>query len=489
MTDALSSDFRRLSFASLILLLPTLASRALAAILLPLYTTVLDPAEFGIVGLANTVTPVATTLLSVGLPSTVARLHFKQRTEEERRDFYGTVVAFQILIPAIVVGALHIAIAAGWIGELFRTLPNHPHFTLVLWSSYAACLPGIALQMLIVREQFKRAAKFSLFLSLTTLGFSVLMVLVLKRGALGQLEANVAAGAIQSVVSLAVVAPFISAQMSRVHLREALSFGLPLVPHLLGNWALAASDRWILERHVSAAELGRYSLGYTIGTIAGTINNSIAKGIFPIINRKLSDGSGDGVPRLGTYSLVLACWLGLGLSTVATDLVQWFTPAEYHGAAEVVPWVIAGFVFQNVYKLWSQGTFFSLRTRLVPLATAVGAGTSILLNIWLVPRFGILAAAVNTTVAYAVLAGLHGALSQWTGPIPWEYRHWTLLGVVTVTCYFLALPMAGTGGAGFAVGLAVSILVFPAALVATGVISRAEARSSIHWATRRVRRS
>ena len=51
------------------------------------------------------------------------------------------------------------------------------------------------------------------------------------------------------------------------YIRDALDYGLPLVPHALAGWALLASDRLILEHYVSLTELGLYNFGYKLGMV------------------------------------------------------------------------------------------------------------------------------------------------------------------------------------------------------------------------------
>ncbi len=477
MTSGARSELRGLVGATFAYVLPLLLGRGLSVLILPLYTAAMSPEDYGVVGMAATVTPLVATVLGFGLQSTIMRLHFKFEKSEERRSFYGTVVVFQLVGPLLISLALELAGRGGGLDGMFVSLPFHPHLELVLWQSYLLCFPNIGLAMLVVRERARAATLLSIVNSVIQVGLTVGFVIVLRRGAVGQLEANVIAGASQAAISLGVASRFIAFRFSWPMLRRALAFGVPLVPHLLGNWALLASDRWILERFVSATELGLYSLGYTVGSLAGMINGAVAKAIFPVVNRKLTEGGVEAaaVPRLGTMSLVAIAVPGLGLALVAEEALQLLTPPSYHGAAAVVPWVVVGFAFVNVYKLASQGTFFALKTVWVPILTVIAALVNVGLNLFFIPRFGYLAAAVTTAVSYALLALLHGTMAQRVLKVGWPYLRWGGLLVIVVVLYLLGLAATSLGvWLALVLKLAIVTILFPCVLVITGFISRAD---------------
>lgn len=476
-----TSDLRGLAGATFAYVLPLLFGRGLSILILPLYTAAMSPEEYGVVGIAATVTPIVTTFLGLGLQSTIMRLHFKFEAESERRSFYGTVVLFQLLAPLLLVAMLQGAGHFGMLDGAFLSLPFQPHLELVLWSGYLMCLPNIGLSMLIVREKARAATGLSITNALIQVVLTVTFVIILRRGAVGQLEANVLAGALQAALSLVVASRYVAFRFSLPLLRQALAFGLPLVPHLLGNWALSASDRWILERFVSATDLGLYSLGYAIGAIAGIVNGAVAKAMFPIVNRKLTDGGSDAseVPKLGTLSLVAIAVPGLALALVTPEALSWLTPLEYHGAAPVVPWVILGFAFVNVYKLASQGTFFALKTIWVPVVTGVAAAANIALNLWAVPQFGFLAAAVTTAISYALLAVFHGAMAHRILKVGWPYGQWLGLLVLAVATYLVGHH--GAAMLSVPVGLLLKavlvVVVFPGLAVAIRAVDLRDAQA------------
>src|SRR5439155_20773048 len=123
------------------------------------------------------------------------------------------------------------------------------------------------------------------------------------------------------------------------------------------------------------------------------------------------------------------------------EAIKLLTHREIHGAGVFTPWIVGAFLFQGVYFVWSTGTWFSMRTAAVPLCTVAAALTNIGLNLWLVPRYGIMAAAITTFVAYAVLMFTHGMLANHLYPIAWEYRRWAGMIAAAGLCFAAGLVL------------------------------------------------
>jgi O-antigen/teichoic acid export membrane protein len=176
-------------------------------------------------------------------------------------------------------------------------------------------------------------------------------------------------------------------------------------------------------------------LGSLIGLFTGSINNAFV----PISNERLSRRQDDsGVAALGTYMLFAIIFVGLCVAMLGTEIILILTPASYHGATKVVPWIALAFVFHGTYVVWSRGTWYSRRTGMVPLLTGAAAALSVLLNLWLVPRYGIRAAAINMAISYASLALMHGYLASKCYSIPWEYGRWTKMFALAIGWFFVA---------------------------------------------------
>ena len=432
---SLRGELKRLGTSSAVYLVPNLLLRGLTFLLTPVYARAMPPGDYGTLGVATTIGSIASVALCLSLPGSVSRLHFEYKDEREQRTFYATLLAFMLAFPTAASILLHVLGEVGAL-DLFATVRFDPHLRIVLWTAYAQSFLPLPTAMYMVREQPSRVALLTITAAVAQLGLTLLYVVSFQEGLMGALRAALHSAIITAALAIYLVARNASVSFSPVILRKALGFSIPLVPHALGAWILSISDRLVLERYVSKEDLGRYSIGYLFSFAVSLFAQSITTPLGPAANRQLKDDAlKHNVPPLGTYAFLSIAAAGLVATIFAPDVIRVIAPPSYRGAEGVVPWVVLGAVFQGVYFIWSTGTWFSMKTRLIPVVTAIGAITNLVVNLALVPRFGILAAAIATAAAYGVMAALHGVLAHKMYPIAWEHRRWAAITAIAAAAY------------------------------------------------------
>lgn len=465
----------RFGLHAAVYLVSNLLMRGLWIVLTPFYTRVMSPQDFAVVAVANTLTAALGIVLGVALHACIPRLYYEQPTEASRQRFLGTLLLFSMAFPVCVGGFLEVLGGFGLL-DVFATVPFRPYLELVVWTAVLSNLLNLPTTVYMTREEPRKVAVLNIASGLTQVGISILLVGVFRQGALGVLRAGLCSAALMGALST-----LLMLRMSRIGLawsvlRPALVYSLPLVPHLLANWALSVSDRLVLEKYVSAAELGRYSLAYLFSTAVSVVGAAVATPITPAANRQLGDPeTAKNVPPLGTYALLIIVVAALLASVNARELVSVLAPSAYADAARFVPWVVAGAALQGFYLVWSTGTWYSKKTAAIPLVTLVCVVVNVSLNLAFVPRYGAIVAAVSTTVAYAVAAVLHGLVAHRYHPIPWEYRRWFAL-VLAALASFAAVQRLTLGHVliALAVKSIACLAVFTLGLAALGFVRREE---------------
>jgi O-antigen/teichoic acid export membrane protein len=71
---------------------------------------------------------------------------------------------------------------------------------------------------------------------------------------------------------------------------------------------------------------------------------------------------------------------------------------------EIVPWVLLAYVFTGAYVVFVVGIYLEKKTKYLPLITGAGALLNVGANFVLIPRIGILGAALSTLLSYIVMA-------------------------------------------------------------------------------------
>jgi O-antigen/teichoic acid export membrane protein len=451
--------------------LPPLLGRALSFLLTPVFTQVMTPAEFGDASLALALGPALSLCMTFGVHLSINRLHHRFDSADERRRFYGTVISFMVVVPCAITLALHAIGAAGYL-ELFDALPFDSHLWLVLWMAYFMSFGNLPVSMHAVREEPVRSAFYATLSPVLMAGFGIVLVVVMGRGAVGYIEAGVWSAAIPAAIGIVAGFWMYPPRWSWRHLREALAFGVPLVPHLASVWALGLANRVVLEAHVTRDLLGIFSLAASFAMLVGIAAQSIDRAFVPMLNRKLAAGDAKDVPRLGTVALATKTWAGVVVALTAGDVVRLVTPPSYHGASDYVAPLVLGMLFQNFGQLWVQGIFFARKTHQVPVATFIAAALNIGLCLALVPLLGAWAAVIGSVAGYAAQTGVYAWFAKRGEPIAWEYGKWVRIFLCALALYalWLFVPADLPIALRLAIAAAIALAGYPLVLVGTGTV-------------------
>jgi O-antigen/teichoic acid export membrane protein len=117
-----------------------------------------------------------------------------------------------------------------------------------------------------------------------------------------------------------------------------------------------------------------------------------------------------------------------GTAAVSRDLILLLLKPDYLAALPVVPMIAAAFAIQGIYQLTSIGLNLTSRTEFYPISTIAAALVSVVLGIWLIPRYGLVGAAVTVLLSYATQAIVAFLLAQRVYHV--HYEHTRLARVV-----------------------------------------------------------
>lgn len=194
-------------------------------------------------------------------------------------------------------------------------------------------------------------------------------------------------------------------------------FGLPFVPLAIVGWISGLGDRYIVGGWLGSAEVGTYTAAYGLASrpflMVGGVMATFARPI-------LFEAEGQGNARKANRVFVL--WLAITAGISAMGVVAFWllgdrlaavflaVPFRHRDTTAIFVWVGMAYAFMNgIQVLENRLLSLGISSRLVMPAVA-GALASILLNLLLIPRFGI-AGAAKAAAATFLIQGLLVALS------------------------------------------------------------------------------
>ncbi|MEM7534204.1 MAG: oligosaccharide flippase family protein [Chloroflexota bacterium] len=434
------TTIKRLGKLSSIYMLGDILQKGAAFLLLPLYTIYLTPADYGIIAITTMVSSSVVLLLSFGLPGAIQRFHYQISDIEQLQYFYGTLWTFLIIVPGVLIGLTHFY-GEYLFGIVFKQIPFSPYIELSIWKAYfEIAFLTLSLTIFRITERAYQYIFLNLLTFFLTATFTIWYIILNDEAALGVVKAQFYATAFVSLISCYFILKEIRFSFTWLRLKDAFAYSLPLIPHFIAHWGLGLSDRAILERYVSMNQIGIYSLGYQFGLAYQLLNTSINNALLPMFSRAAKDEQEYGLlPRIATYYIGVITFIGLAVALLTEDIILLLIPQSYHGSTQIIPWVVAGYLMMGLYCIPMNWLALTMgKTSIIPIITLSSAVVNIGGNLIFVPRFGIIAAAINTLVGYGVLFGLLYLYSQWIKVFPYQYGR--------ICKIFLAILLLFIGG-------------------------------------------
>jgi len=239
------------------------------------------------------------------------------------------------------------------------------------------------------------------------------------------------------------------------------------------------SDRYIVGTLAGLEQVAVYDVGYKIGTIILFLIIPFRMAWIPFAFSVADQPEAPKIYRdVLTYIAAGCSFLILGVVAFRVELIHTIAPVAYSQAVTVVGWVAASQLFLAAYHIFSVGPMYMNKTRSLVWIALVAAGINLLLNFVLIPRIGIVGAAIATFVGYLVLAVLTYNLDNRIMPIfiDWKRLSRLLLSsglILLITWAVDNLMINPWTKIGFK---ALGLLLFPVILFLVGFVSRAQGK-------------
>jgi len=427
---------KRLARHSAIYGIGGLVSRILAVLLLPVYATYLRGEGFGKIETVVAFTTVLVIVLRLGISSAFFRFYFDSedpphRTLVVRTSFWFTMT---MATAGLVVGWVLAPEIDGWL-----RLGNDPWLVRAAFVGLWAQMNYEQLTSLFrVEERSTAFLAASLANVLITIGATLLLVVAWRKGPTGAVVGNFIGTLAVYGVLLAYRRYQLGLQFDRGLLREMNRFGLPLVPSALALWAINFIDRIFIAHYKDQTEVGVYSVAVRISSAIVFLMVAFRLA-WPAFAYSISDDreAKRTYAFVLTYLVLVCAWVSLALGALAPWLVDVLAPKpEFARAAEAVaPLAFAATAYAG-YTVIAIGSGRARRTQGNWIVAAVAALVNIALNIVLIPRYGMIGAAIATLAAYVVLFGGMYVYAQRVYPVAYQRRR-----VATATAAAVALTI------------------------------------------------
>lgn len=400
----MSAQVVRLARGTLTYGLGALLNRMLAFLLLPLFTRLLTPQDYGVSAVIGTLLVALSGVFSLGTGNSMGVLYFETRDHSARPTVVWTNVVL-LAANSVLLCAVGMALARPLSELLFRTSAYAEFIRMALMTTGLLTISDPFYAYLRMEEKARNVVILSVLDAALTMAFSVFFVAVLGRGLRGIFESSLLVKALMFLILLGAVG-------RRLRLRLDLRLVMPLVrigfPSTFGLGAFLVvdyADRLMLQQMTSTEVVGVYSIGYNFGMVmllgVGAFGSAWPPYFMSFIGRREDAQVAFG--KVLKYYLVGFGTLSLMFFAAARPVVSLMTALPFHAAYSVVGLVALAYMFKGCYLILLPGIYFEKKLYLQALIEWLAAILNILLNLALIPRLGKDGAALATCLAYLSL--------------------------------------------------------------------------------------
>ena len=390
--------------ASFVILISSFITSAIGFITTPIFARILSVEEYGLVTQFNSVLEVVTVLATLSVSAGVYQVAMNEFKED--RDSF-TLSALLLSNMATVVVFAIIFIIIDWFTSFF-SLP----FSLVL-CMFILLLFSPALNLWMARQryeyEYKKVAIVSIVTVFFNLGVALICVLTIKGHNLG--EVRTISMSVTQIISGAIIYYVIGKKAKWKprwkYIKYTFAFNAPLIIHYLAQYVLRSSDKIMITSFCGERATGLYGLGSTVASIAMMAWSAMAASLTPYMYTHISSKEYDKVNKavVAVIAIFGACCVVVSL--IGPEVVFILGSQKYIENIQLIPPISASSLLAAIYGVYSTVAFYHHKRTSTAVMTIIAAVINILLNYILIPKYGYIAAAYTTEIAYLVYTFLH----------------------------------------------------------------------------------
>ena len=185
-------------------------------------------------------------------------------------------------------------------------------------------------------------------------------------------------------------------------LKKLLVFSMPLIPGALIIFIFTFSDLICIKEMLDMNELGVYSVGNKIASILTFTSLGVSAALSPLIYKHYKEpDTPQKIAMLFRIFSSLSFVVLAFISFFSSDIILLMANENYSNAANVIPFLLVA-IYLNSFVPFFPGLYIGKKTFLISIIAVCTGILNVVLNIWLIPENGIVAASAVTAFSFGL---------------------------------------------------------------------------------------
>lgn len=421
--------------------IPSVLSKGVGFLLIPLLTKVLSPTDYGVVDLFGAFIALINLTIALEISQGVARFYSTSESEVKKREIFSTGFWFSFLVYTAF-GVITIAFSSSLSNIIFGINNLKTEFEFGILASWFGGL------YYLIQNQFRWELKsrlymwVSVFVVLTTFLLSYYLTYKLKLGVKGVFLAQMGGSIVGLVLGLFWLRNSFQLSINKELLFKLLKFSSPLVLSGISIFFTTYCDRIMLGYLLSVEDVGLYGVAFRFSSVVGLVLAGFQGAVSPLVfsNAKKPETPKE-IATIFRYFSVISLMLFFFIGSFAPDLIRIFTTSEYVGASSSIIMLLPSLIISQLY-IFTPGIFLSNRTKSLIWINFVGAIANVLFNYLLISAFGLIGASIATFVSATIVFSFYVCFTRKYYPIPFEWARILAAFIFTVVLVVFAQTFA-----------------------------------------------
>ena len=372
-----------------------ICTQFISFLLLPLYTAILQPADYGAFDLLTTYATLLLPLINWQFDQGVFRYMLEYREDkEQQRKIFSTIFTVHIIQSLAFIAIM----------SLINIIHEIPHISFLIL--YVTVQVFVALFLQFIRGLGKNVAYAvaSFISAVSTVLLNILTLVVLKLGLSGLFISSIIAQVITLVYMIFVTKPWNYFEIklySKKEFKKVSSFSLPLIPNNLAWWIVGLSDRTIISHVLNVSMNGIY-------TVANKFSNVFIQ-FYNVFNLSwtetvtlhyLDDDRDEFLSETMTSIYKLFSCSCLGIVALMPFVFPVLVDKKYSEAYPQIIILMYAMLLRVLVGLYSCIYIATKESKKIAYTSAVSAVINIIVNLLFIKSIGLYAASISTVVAF-----------------------------------------------------------------------------------------
>ncbi len=381
-------------------------TRAISFILLPLYSNLISPDEFGIYILIMAAYSIIAVFYQGGIQTGFTKFYLEENDLSKRKKIFSDVISVILMVGfllSIILSFFHL--------ELSKLITGNEDYSLLvliaIWMLFFDTIFFYFQNLLRTQEKAKLASFFTILNGIINFSLNIYFVYFLQKGIYGIVISQFIANLISVVLLVKNIRTNFSFSVDKIILKKILVFSFPLFLAGLFSTFVDFADRFFIDFYLDKNSVGVYSFAYRIALIVNVFVISFRTAWTPFaINLYHKNDYEIIYGRSLIKLLALLCLIFLSVSLFANDLFELkilgknVFNKEYFDGVKIIPVIIISYSFNALISFYSIYPYVKSKSSYFLYTDLISFIVNLILNIILIPKFGMMGAAIATMISF-----------------------------------------------------------------------------------------